>query len=109
MAKVKTSKEKLAYIKRWQQYNPEKRRGHHLKERYGITNEKYDDMFLAQDGRCAICGQTEKDGLRLRVDHDHESGFIRGLLCHTCNCGIGMFQEKLDLLIKAVSYLQENK
>jgi hypothetical protein len=77
--------------------------------RYGITPEQYDALLEAQDGRCAICGETpsgRQAAGRLHVDHCHETGRIRGLLCVRCNPGIGHFREREDLLLRAVEYLR---
>jgi hypothetical protein len=80
-----------------------------LKTKYGITLEEYDQMLKAQNGKCAICG-TRKSGNkqtnRLAVDHDHETGFIRGLLCSACNSGLGNFKDKTQFLAKAILYLE---
>lgn len=76
-----------------------------LKTRYGITPEQKQEMFEAQGGRCAICGQSEK----LVVDHCHRKGSVRKLLCSGCNKGLGCFQDDLELLIKAVRYLTEHE
>ena len=81
-------------------------RNANLKKRYGITCDQYDDMVVAQNGLCAICGK-EPDGHRpqLFVDHNHETGEVRGLLCNKCNTALGGFQDSLELLRKAVDYL----
>jgi hypothetical protein len=58
------------------------RRDRHLRLNYGIGLDEYEAMYRAQDGRCASCGEFEET---LRVDHDHETGVVRELLCHPCN------------------------
>jgi hypothetical protein len=66
-------------------------------------------MGVAQKGCCAICGvhQNERsDGKDLAVDHDHETGEVRGLLCTNCNTGIGQLQEDPEVLLKAIEYLK---
>ncbi len=76
-----------------------------LKFRYGITSEEYRNVLQKQDSKCAICGAVP--GKRsLHVDHDHETGKIRGLLCHKCNVGLGHFSDDPNLLIKASKYLE---
>ena len=75
----------------------DKCRSGHLKRRYGITIEQYDEMFEAQDGVCSLCGLPEL-GKRLAVDHDHTTGEVRSLLCQQCNCLIGFIENKnLDI------------
>lgn len=86
-----------------------RRRQEHLKERYGITMEQYGLLLAKQGGGCAICGRTQtwvtKKG-SLSVDHDHQTGKIRGLLCHPCNRALGFFREDPDLIQHALDYLR---
>lgn len=70
---------------------------------YGLTEDEYQAMLGVQDGRCAMCGQSMK---RPHVDHDHETGKVRGLLCKGCNTGLGQFNDSIDSLLDAVAYLQ---
>lgn len=59
---------------------------------------------------CAICGskgtQTKKGIFRLSVDHDHQTGEIRGLLCHKCNVSLGNFNDDIGLLERAIGYIK---
>lgn len=81
-----------------------------LKKHYGITSEQYWKLFEAQKGNCACCGQShELFKRRLHVDHDHETGVIRGLLCTECNPGLGYFQDSVERLEAAVTYLKKSK
>lgn len=74
-----------------------------------LTVEGYDKMLSEQNGCCAICGEFRRPDQRvLVVDHNHDTGKIRGLLCHPCNMGIGQLKDSLDVLRKAVLYLEEN-
>jgi hypothetical protein len=91
------------YAKQWAAKNPGKARAYQIKSLYGITVEQYDAMFEAQGGICAICGRPG-DG-PLRVDHDHETNEVRGLLCHGCNVAIGLMGDDPDRLIAAVAYI----
>jgi hypothetical protein len=78
---------------------------------HGPTLAEYDAMVAGQHGCCLICGQPEtvvgKSGelLPLAVDHNHETGEIRGLLCHKCNRGLGAFRDSAELLRAAADYL----
>lgn len=79
-----------------------------VKLRYGITAEVYDDLLKYQNGVCAICGQPDKRKM-LGVDHNHATGKIRGLLCHSCNVFIGHARESSAILEKAITYLSSEK
>lgn len=74
---------------------------------FGMTPEEYWEMFDRQGGRCAIC-RAVPDWKRLAVDHDHETGEIRGLLCNQCNTGLGFFRDDSELVAEALSYLRAN-
>ena len=91
--------------------NSTKGRDTYYRKKYGIGIEDYNRMFAEQEGCCAICGkhQTEEEK-RLSVDHCHETGAVRGLLCRKCNTGLGVFRDDPALLTIAIAYLQqENK
>lgn len=99
---------------KWKRENPEKlkilNRNHHYKKRYGITIEDYELILKSQLHKCKICGTTEtgrKGSIHFAVDHCHETGQIRGLLCHHCNTGLGKFKDNVELLKKAITYLEE--
>ncbi len=66
-------------------------------------------MFVEQGGGCAICGGLNNDGRGLHVDHNHNGGEVRGLLCYKCNLLLGLCNEDLTLLQKAVIYLETKK
>lgn len=84
----------------------EHRRAAHLRLTYGMTVEEYDAMAASQSGRCAIC-KAETDNLR--IDHDHATDAVRGLLCHSCNTGLGHFRDSPEHLQSAVEYLRGNQ
>ena len=111
-----------ARVKQWQQENAErlnayrrvrrsdpvvKRAGRagHLKRKYGITVEQYEVMVKKQGGGCAICGRPPAQGSSLHVDHDHDSGRIRGCLCFRCNNALGDLGDSPDMLVEAAMYL----
>lgn len=80
-----------------------------LMRRYGMTMLQYNALFMEQGGRCAICGTMEcKSGKSLGVDHCHDTGHIRGLLCLACNLGLGKFNDDSALLAKALHYMERN-
>lgn len=81
-----------------------------LKSSFGITAEDWNKMFAAQNGCCAIClrHQAEISRRQLSVDHDHETGKVRGLLCHNCNIAIGLMKEDPFALSSAAKYLQRH-
>lgn len=79
-------------------------------KKYGLTIEEWAQMYQDQDGVCAICEKPETrahNGIvtRLSVDHDHETGAVRGLLCDACNTSIGRVNDDPNLLWKAMEYL----
>lgn len=76
-----------------------------LKQLYKISKEDYNKLLKKQNNVCAICEKTNKDNRRLAVDHCHETGKVRGLLCDRCNRGIGMFDEDPGIIHGACIYL----
>ncbi len=72
---------------------------------YGLTKEAYQEMLDKQDHKCVICRTPEEDRA-LCIDHNHSTGKVRGLLCDLCNRGLGQFQDRTDLLLRAVKYLE---
>ena len=77
-----------------------------LRKKYGIGLHQYQSVLIEQNGRCCIC--NKEDWRNLAVDHNHATGVVRGLLCSTCNTGLGQFQDSVDLLNKAIEYLNRN-
>lgn len=108
----------------WARDNPEKAQAQARKRRelglnraqirfrkYGIGATEYAALLAAQGEACAICGRTasgRKDSTELCVDHCHTSNRIRGLLCHSCNRGIGLLQDSEEILEKALTYLRRS-
>lgn len=86
----------------------------YLKKIYDITLEQWNEMYRAQGGVCAICHKREttknRYGMRqLSVDHNHETGKIRGLLCSNCNSMLGFVYDDPATLIEAAAYLTRNQ
>lgn len=76
---------------------------------FTFTVEEYDAMLAAQGDGCAICGAaTNKSGRRLSVDHCHDTGRVRGILCTNCNVGIGRFRDDPELVSRALEYLERH-
>jgi hypothetical protein len=83
-------------------------RANRRKYLYGMTADEYNHLRKRQLDRCAICLEPAIDdvGRGLRVDHDHESGVVRGLLCDFCNRGLGMFKDNPDFIRAAAEYVE---
>lgn len=88
--------------KRLREADPEGQRAKSRKALYGISREEYEQKYENQGGLCAICGSAEAV---LEVDHCHDTGAIRGLLCGFCNRGIGNFKDNACRLRNAAAYL----
>ena len=111
--------------RKWNADNPEKRaeiearrvprsygqrREAVLSREYGMSLSDYRRMEESQGGLCAICGEPEPGKFgNLHVDHCHETGEVRGLLCASCNLGLGKFRDRPDLLIAASAYLEKQR
>lgn len=79
-----------------------------LKNKYGIDQEDYDVMLKEQDYVCAICGGGQINNyVNFSVDHCHNTGKVRGLLCQTCNQGLGLFKENIITIQNAIKYLEK--
>lgn len=94
--------------RKWKKENPDRVHNQNLRKVHGITIEVYYEMLSSQGGGCAICGTPPRDvrGMRyLHVDHDHETGRIRGLLCTNCNTAIGLLGDDPRRMIDGSKYL----
>ena len=111
-----------ARARRWQRENPERvaaqraaargtgkrqvqNRRSYLKRTYGLTLEEYEHMLRAQGRKCAICRARPRDDISLHVDHDHETGEIRGLTCFKCNNAIGDLGDVPARIEREIEYL----
>jgi hypothetical protein len=112
----------IASVKRWQQENKEhlhayrkeyrkrrqvEERDAHLRRTFGFSIAGYAALLADQTGGCAICGRPPGKSA-LHVDHDHETGAIRGLLCVGCNNALGQFKDNAELLQRAAAYLNKD-
>lgn len=82
-----------------------KEREANLRANYGMTIHDFDVMLAEQDGRCAIC-MTPNPQRKWHVDHCHDSGEVRGILCNLCNVAIGAFKENPDAIAMSLIYLR---
>lgn len=78
-----------------------------IKRLFGITEKQYNDLLSFQSDVCAICKKKSRDGRRLHIDHNHTTKQVRGLLCHDCNRGIGIFKDDYELLESALKYIKD--
>ena len=118
--------ERKEYNKRWREQNKERVKELHqswyqknkdkvgykdhnyisgIKKRYGITIEEVTQLLNKQSNKCAICGNVFVNRKRTHIDHCHNTGKIRGMLCEGCNIGLGGFKDNIVLLHKAIGYL----
>lgn len=99
--------------KKWRDSNPEKRKEifkkGELKRLYGITLETFKIMSESQNHKCAICEGVNPDGSMLCVDHDHNTGAVRQLLCRNCNVALGNFRDNPHFCTRAAEYLTKHK
>ncbi|WP_446214246.1 endonuclease VII domain-containing protein [Micromonospora sp. IBSANI012] len=77
-------------------------REYHLRWRYGIGEKEFQELLAEQGGVCAICGGEDPQHL----DHDHRTGWVRGILCFNCNGGLGQFRDSPTRLARAITYLR---
>lgn len=118
----KENPDKLREIKRrWDANNPEKLREQRRRKKprslekareasrkhlYGVTSEMFETMLVEQNHSCKICGKKPRPGRTLTVDHCHETGQVRGLLCTACNVAIGQLGDNEAGLLRALNYVQ---
>lgn len=94
----------------WTKNNPDKVKNKQLVYNYGITLEEYDQMLILQNHRCKICQKHQSELTKpLCVDHCHTTGKVRGMVCDSCNLGMGRFYDDPELLIAAANYLTKNR
>ena len=94
--------------KDWYKKNKDKVKNYALMQKYGITLDDYNIMFMKQNGCCAVCGKHQSEMTHsLAVDHSHESGQVRGLLCDGCNVVLGYVNDDTNILLLMVDYLNK--
>jgi len=116
----KSGKTRADYSRKWRDLNPLfcKRDAfeRNIKCLYDLSVEEYAWLVYNSKGLCSICGKPEtvlsrnRDWVKeLSVDHCHETGKIRGLLCHSCNTGLGSFKDSVALMKAAITYLESKE
>ena len=84
-------------------------RSQNLKTKFGISVREFDERFRAQDKCCAICKRRRKTKDKsFALDHDHSTGSLRGILCHSCNRALGLADDNTRLLRAAIKYLERH-
>ena len=89
-----------------ERYCSTKRRNCALQKKYGIGIEQFQDLLVSQSRGCGICLSREPDGKGWHVDHCHETGKVRGILCGYCNRMLGFAKDRPEVLLAAISYLR---
>ena len=87
-------------------YNSEKQIERLMFARYGMTGVDYQKRLIKQGHKCAIC--RKKPEKKLFIDHCHKTKEVRGLLCHHCNSGLGMFKDSIETITNANKYLTKH-
>ncbi len=92
---------------KYYQENKHKMKDSYLRKLYNISMEEYLNLLEKQGGVCAICRTVGTAKRAMHVDHDHETGAVRAILCHGCNSGLGAFKDSPHLLRLAAEYVEE--
>lgn len=93
--------------RKYREAHPELHQARHVKNRYGIALETYEAMVVATDGKCPVCGEVPGPPWnKFDVDHDHETGRVRGLLCRGCNLALGGARDNPAILRALADYLE---
>lgn len=106
------------YVSQWKTRNKKRtktqKRKDYLKSKYNITLDQYESMRKAQNCRCYTCGKHENDisnagPTALNVDHCHDTGQVRKLLCMACNIALGKVNDDVEILQRCIDYIKEHK
>lgn len=88
--------------------NKLKKRNCEIKKCYGLTLLQVEEMKKSQDDKCAICGEKFGKSKNTHIDHCHKTKIVRGILCQSCNLGIGFFKDDIKRLNLAINYLKKH-
>ena len=108
---------KLRVNKYESSFSVDERRDRHLRLQYGKSLQWFDERLASQSGGCAICGSEKPNGRWWHVDHDHSccpgvrscGECVRGILCGSCNSGIGLLRDSPEVIYAAYEYLMKSK
>lgn len=107
-AKEKATKSWTARMARAAEADPEAHKRAWYKRMYGISYADFLALAERQRWCCAICGRSVKGNKNAHLDHNHETGKVRAILCRACNTALGMFQDSTIVLLNAIEYLDEH-
>lgn len=97
----------LTYQREFYQNNKRRAYWRNVKAKYGLVEDEVHQLLEDQNGECALCERPlEFDGNKLHIDHCHETGRIRGLLCMPCNVALGMLGDNEVGLTRALNYIK---
>ena len=99
-----TEEQKKEIVVSRRKYN----RSYKLMSLYGLTDEAYERMFIDQDGKCYLCHRDFED-TQAYIDHDHDTGKVRKLLCRNCNTTLGIVNEDINRLMEMIIYIEDHK
>lgn len=103
--KERLNKNSKEYYKQNKHKMTERNKKYTRSTKYGISQEQYDDMLDKQGHKCNICKEALDMDRATHVDHCHKTGRVRGILCRTCNLGLGHFKDRAELLLSAWEHL----
>jgi hypothetical protein len=93
----------------WYRENKTKHQNGTYMRKFGMSKADKDNMIKEQGGKCSICGNQLDNARNTHVDHDHKSGFIRGILCNHCNLLLGHAKDDVNILQSAIKYLLDSQ
>lgn len=97
------------YWKKNKHIKKHKLKQYYLRSEYNISPEEYNQLLVKQDFKCALCGRHASEFQRgLAIDHCHETGRIRGMLCMPCNTSLGQLGDTPEAISKVLSYITKN-
>ncbi len=105
--KAEVNKRSIEYYRKNKDQQIKKRMEKRIMEKYNLTIDQYNILYDSQNGKCAICEKA--DNKNLSVDHNHQTGKVRSLLCARCNLALGNIREDLEVAKSLVKYIERYK